>query len=147
MCINRDISPLFASKESQLAHIPSPPRFNKITIQATAQMAADKEAIGLSRVHVEGPTNLGPKCNLPLRFFWGIPSPVPQFPEQKTVDCPKCVLIKSLLSLHDESESIFYQFGTIDTADITDGTITESGPAVRRISECPPFIPANIFVR
>ena len=39
---------------------------NKITIQATAQMAADKEAVGLSRVHVEGPTNQGPKCNLSI---------------------------------------------------------------------------------
>ena len=27
-------------------------RFNKIAIQATADMAADKEAVGLSRVHV-----------------------------------------------------------------------------------------------
>ena len=27
-------------------------QFNKIAIQAKAQMAADKEAIGLSRVHV-----------------------------------------------------------------------------------------------
>ena len=27
-------------------------RFNKIAIQATAQMAADKEAVGLSSVHM-----------------------------------------------------------------------------------------------
>ena len=37
-------------------------RFNKISIQATAQMAADKEAIGLSRVHM-----YESKCILPLR--------------------------------------------------------------------------------
>ena len=35
-------------------------RFNKIAIQATAQMAADKEAVGLSRVNM--PTNLSVSC-------------------------------------------------------------------------------------
>ena len=35
--------------------------FNKISIQARAQMAADKEAVGLSRVH-----EYESKCNLPL---------------------------------------------------------------------------------
>ena len=38
--------------------------FNKIAIQATAQMAADKEAVGLSRVHIY---EYRPKCILPLR--------------------------------------------------------------------------------
>ena len=37
-------------------------RFNKIAIQARAQMAADKEAVGLSRVHM-----YESKCILPLR--------------------------------------------------------------------------------
>ena len=35
--------------------------FNKIAIQATAQMAADKEAVSLSRVHM-----YESKCILPL---------------------------------------------------------------------------------
>ena len=37
-------------------------RFNKIAIQARAQMAADKEAVGLSRVHM-----YESKCILHLR--------------------------------------------------------------------------------
>ena len=37
-------------------------RFNKIAIQARAQMAAVKEAVGLSRVHI-----YESKCILPLR--------------------------------------------------------------------------------
>ena len=37
-------------------------RLNKIAIQATAQMAADKEAVGLLRVHM-----YGTKRVLPLR--------------------------------------------------------------------------------
>ena len=37
-------------------------RFNKITIQARAQMAADKETVGLSKVHM-----YESKCILPLR--------------------------------------------------------------------------------
>ena len=37
-------------------------RLNKIAIQATAQMASGKEAVGLSRVHT-----YESKCNLPFR--------------------------------------------------------------------------------
>ena len=37
-------------------------RFKKLAIQARAQMAADKEAVGLSRVHM-----YESKCILPLR--------------------------------------------------------------------------------
>ena len=36
--------------------------FNKIAIQATAQMVVDKEAVGLSRVHV-----YESRCIMPLR--------------------------------------------------------------------------------
>ena len=39
-------------------------RFNKIPIQARAQMAADKEAVGLSIVHM-----YESKCVLPLRDY------------------------------------------------------------------------------
>ena len=39
-------------------------RFNKIAIQARAQMAADKEAVGLSRVHM-----YESKCILPYEII------------------------------------------------------------------------------
>ena len=53
---------LVKSCPSLIHHQPSSTRFNKIAIQATAQMAADKEAVGLSRVHM-----YESKCMLPLR--------------------------------------------------------------------------------
>ena len=53
---------LVKSCPSLIHHQPSSTRFNKIAIQATVQMAADKEAVGLSRVHM-----YESKCMLPLR--------------------------------------------------------------------------------
>ena len=38
--------------------------FNKISIQARAQMAADKEAVGLYKLRVH---TYQSKCNMPLR--------------------------------------------------------------------------------
>ena len=50
------------SEKSQLFRLTYLTRFNKITIRARAQMAADKEGVGLSRVHMNES-----KCILPLR--------------------------------------------------------------------------------
>ena len=47
---------LLTAGVSQNSHLT---RFNKIAIQARAQMAADKEDVGLSRVHC---TNLSVSC-------------------------------------------------------------------------------------
>ena len=64
-------------------------RFNKFTIQGTPQMATDKEAIGLSRVHLYG------QCHLPIRH--------PVDPSNKLmaygINCPETPTILQLQTL------------------------------------------------